>query len=135
MKKDIIITTTAVKLVHETKSVDLPQENKYYRKGEIGDFGLQCELFAILPKYRLDSEKYILVNVKRDEQLHTDFHPENDCKSEYWLKDGDNNLRRKALQIMTDQNWLHDFKEITPAEFATDRAKLLNFWQESVVKN
>jgi len=135
MKTELKITTKAVKLDFETKSVELPTENKYYRKGELGDFGLHCAIFAILPKYKLDSKKYILVKVEHNEQLHTDFHPEKDCRSEYWLTDGDNNLQRTALEIMSSPDWLHDYKEITAAEFAADREKLLNYWQKNVIES
>lgn len=123
MELEINVAVSYTKVNTVNKIIDVPEENKYFIKGELGDFGLNVSVFAILIKF-INPGKYLLVKVERNTQEFTDFHIEKDVRSEYWLKDGNNNLRREALDIITKTDY--EYNEISEDEFNTSRDFLLN---------
>ena len=126
MKKEIEIAVNYTKVVTEKRKIELPEIDKYFIKDPKRlDSGIV--LFAIILRYELPG-KYLLIKVSYNSQEFTDFHVEKDCKSEYWLKDGDNNLRREALSIMQN-NW--EYEEITETDFNNKREWLLNLYKDN----
>jgi hypothetical protein len=122
MIQEIKVGVSYKEITHKIITVDLPEIDRYYRKGaSANEYG--SELFAILLDGRPTSGHYYLVRICQNSQDTTDFIPRSDTQSSYWV-DGSNGLRSTALKIMTNEaSW---FSEITEDEFYSDREILLN---------
>ena len=130
MKKVIEITVNKTTVNTISKEIDFPETPKYYRKEEDGKFFPRgVVLFAIIPKYIDKPTCFILVEVTRDNQKCTDFHPTKDCRQENWISEG--GLRKQALEIITDYDlYDNEFTEITEEAFEEERNLLLNCYQK-----
>ena len=133
-----------------TVKANVPQEAKYYRKVDDGNFFPEGEiLFAIIPWYTPKEGKPVtyfrLVRVTQNCQQSTDFSLTKDCKDSYFTRQytplkkaildwisGNKRiyeytwLRPEAFSIMSDYNYVHKFFEITEEDFNTSRQKLLD---------
>lgn len=127
MKKTIKLYHNKVRVETIDKEIDLPEVAKYYSRNDEGKwFPRGLILFAIIPDYPPAVKSYTLVQVERNKQDYNDFHPAEDCYSEFWKKES---LRGTALDIIMNE-WSNEFEEITEEEFNIKREELLNKWRE-----
>lgn len=121
METEIKIAVSYVKVTHEIKSIDLPETDLFFKKGDAETYDYQ--IFAILLYGKNpQSGHYSLLWIKNNEQLFTDFIPRKDVQSEFWV-DG-NGFRKTALSIIDKSSW--GWEEITKEEFLKDRISILN---------
>lgn len=121
MLREIEVAVSKTVVTTKTVTVDLPETDTYYAWNDDDLFFSEgLVLFAILLKYE-KSSNYYLVQISRNKQDFTDFHP-TDCKDNYFLDY--KGLRNRALDILTKKN--DDFKPITKEEFDHKRFELLN---------
>lgn len=121
---EIAVSKTVVKT--ETRGIDFPEVEKYYRKHDGGNFFPRgIVLFAIIPIYPGKTAAYHVVEVERNKQDFNDFWPSKDCRQEYWLS---SSIRKTAFDIITKSD--HEFKEITKEEFEAQRIELLNQYKK-----
>lgn len=132
MKTEIKVAVSYVKVTHQIKEVDLPEETKFYVKGDIkSDYLGDIELFAIILKGKPTSGWYTIASIKRDHQIVTDFIPRKDVTSEFWV-DG-NGMRKKALTIIEETGSKYPtFLEISEDEFKASRNILLDVFLKEI---
>src|ERR1035437_5040882 len=118
MKEIIRIATNKTIVTTYEKEVDFPDEAVYYAWTDNGCFFAEgLILFAFIPRYK-GAHNYNLIQVSRNKQEYTDFHP-SDCKDDYFLDY--KGLRNRALDILTGKEY--NFKLITKEEFDTKRTE------------
>lgn len=125
MKQIIKIATNKTIVTTYEKEVDFPDGAAYYSWVDDGCFFAEgLILFALIPRYE-GAHNYNLIQVSRNKQEYTDFHP-SDCKDDYFLDY--KGLRNRALDILTGKEY--HFKPITENEFNIHRMELLNYYQK-----
>lgn len=119
MKTTIVITTNTIVVKSVEKEIDLPTTSKFYK----GDEGSGIEIFTIIPKFETNPNKaYRIYHIQKGKMNSTDFHPLQDCRSEFFLSEN-NSIRRTALDLM--QNSLLNWEEIDKNKFITLQSRLL----------
>lgn len=109
-----------------TVEVNIPDKAIYYEWNDDGIFFAEgLILFAFIPRYK-GAHTYDLIQVMRNKQDYTDFHPASDCKDDYFLDY--KGLRNRALDILTGKNY--DFKLISEEDFNLKRIKLLDYYKK-----
>jgi len=119
MKKSIsIVTNIEVVQAKELMTVYLPKKPAFYSSLDVIN---GKTLFAIIPKIKGENSKYRIALIHKNNQLYSDFHPEEDCSSERWPSDL--NIRHTALEILKGSSF---WDSISEDDFHRERAKLLS---------
>jgi len=126
MKRKIKVAVNTEKLITSEKEIDFPDIETYYKMFDDGKFFPEgLILFAFIPKSE-GSKNYSLIEVKQNKQDYNDWHPDDDCNSDFWLKTF--GVRKQAFKILTEN--YGDWSKITKEEFEESRMKLLNHYKD-----